>query len=207
MSKKKGRAWVRDHIRDPFVKKSKSDQLRSRSSYKLDELIDKSGLLVRGMAVVDLGAAPGGWSQVAARTVGPEGSVLASDVNDFDSIDGVKVILGDFNEESVFNSLIAASGGNIDMVMSDMSPNLSGVKEIDQPQCFHLADQALNFSQRVLRPGGTLIVKIFQGSGFDEFVLNLRRVFNAVKMKKPKASRSRSREMYVVATGFDDHGR
>ena len=108
---------------------------------------------------------------------------------------------------NVINSLIVASGGNIDVVMSDMSPNLTGVKEIDQPQSFHLADQALYFSQRVLRPGGTLIVKIFQGSGFDEFVLNLRRVFNAVKIKKPKASRSRSREMYVVATGFDDHGR
>ncbi|MAA54988.1 MAG: 23S rRNA methyltransferase [Porticoccaceae bacterium] len=207
MSKKKSRAWVRQHISDPFVKKSKSDRLRSRSSYKLAELIDRLGLLERGMAVVDLGAAPGGWSQVAARAVGPEGYVLASDVIDFDRIDGVKVILGDFNEQSVFNSLIAASGGSVDVVMSDMSPNLTGVKEIDQPQSLHLADQALYFSRRVLRPGGTLIVKIFQGSGFDEFVLNLRRVFNAVKIKKPKASRSRSREMYAVATGFVDHGR
>ena len=209
MGKKKSssRAWLKEHHDDVYVQRAQKEGYRSRAVYKLMEINNKDQIIRRGMSVLDLGSAPGGWSQVAARTVGPEGSVLASDVNDFDSIDGVNVILGDFNEQSVFNSLIAASGGNIDVVMSDMSPNLTGVKEIDQPQSFHLADQALYFSQRVLRPGGTLIVKIFQGSGFDEFVLNLRRVFNAVKIKKPKASRSRSREMYVVATGFDDHGR
>ncbi len=207
MSKKKSRMWVSRHLKDPFVKKSKSESLRSRSSYKLSEIIDKTGLLRRGMAVVDLGAAPGGWSQVASRVVGPEGFVLATDTSMFDSIDGVEIILGDFNEETVFDSLLVAAGKNIDVVLSDLSPNLTGVREIDQPQCFHLADQALDFSRRVLKPGGAFIVKVFQGSGFDEFVLDLRRVFNAVTIKKPKASRSRSREVYAVATGFDDHGR
>ena len=207
MSKKKSRIWVSRHVRDPYVKKSRFENLRSRSSYKLSEIIDKTGLLRRGMAVVDLGAAPGGWSQVASRVVGPKGFVLATDTSTFDSIDGVKIMLGDFSEESFFSRLLGAAGKNIDVVLSDLSPNLTGVREIDQPRCFHLADQALDFSRRVLKPGGAFMVKVFQGSGFDEFVLNLRRVFNAVTIKKPKASRSRSREVYAVATGFDDHGR
>ena len=207
MSKTKSRAWVKQHIKDPFVKKARSEQLRSRSSFKLAEILDKTGLLDKGMAVVDLGAAPGGWSQVAARAVGPQGFVLATDVNAFDSIDGVRIILGDFNEEAVFSRLLEAAGKNIDVVMSDLSPNLTGMKDIDQPRSLHLAEQALNFSERVLKPGGALVVKVFQGSGVDEFVLSLRRVFNAVTIKKPKASRSRSREVYAVATGFYEHWR
>jgi 23S rRNA (uridine2552-2'-O)-methyltransferase len=176
--------------------------MRSRAAYKLIELDERAGLLRRGMVVVDLGAAPGGWSQVARDRVGPGGRVVATDILSMDELAGVEFVQGDFREESVLNSLLERLGGRVaDLVISDMAPNISGVDAVDQPRAMVLAELALDMTEHVLKPGGTFVMKLFQGEGSDAFLIEVRRRFSKVSVRKPKASRPRSREVYIVAVG------
>ncbi len=198
-------AWMAEHFSDPYVKQSQRDGYRSRASYKLIELDERDQLLRPGMQVVDLGAAPGGWSQVVAARVGREGRVLASDILPMDSIPGVTFIQGDFTEQPVLDALLRElGGGRADLVISDMAPNMSGVAAIDQPGAMYLVELALAMAQQVLAPGGGFVAKAFQGSGFDDWVSEVRLGFSDVRLRKPAASRARSAEIYLVATGF--HG-
>ncbi|MFL0805021.1 MAG: 23S rRNA (uridine(2552)-2'-O)-methyltransferase RlmE [Agarilytica sp.] len=200
---KSSNRWLQEHFNDNYVKSSQGDGYRSRASYKLIELDKKDQLLKRGMAVVDLGAAPGGWSQVAIEKVGDSGSVLASDILSMDPIAGVTFVEGDFTEESVLNTLLETLGeAKADLVISDMAPNMSGIAEIDQPQSMYLVELALDMARQVLKPGGTMLAKVFQGEGFDEYMKDCRRSFKKVVIRKPDASRARSREVYIVAKQF-----
>jgi len=186
-----------------YVKAAQRDGYRSRASYKLVELNEKDRLIRPAMTVVDLGAAPGGWSQVAVAAVGDKGTVLASDILPMDSIAGVTFVQGDFTEESVLTELLSAIGGaKADLVISDMAPNMSGIAAVDQPQSMYLVELALDMATQTLRPGGAFVCKVFQGEGFDEFLQNCRDCFQKVVTRKPGASRPRSREVYVVAKGF-----
>ncbi|NND67224.1 MAG: 23S rRNA (uridine(2552)-2'-O)-methyltransferase RlmE [Halioglobus sp.] len=205
MAKKRSssKAWLKEHRDDPYVQQAQRDGYRSRACYKLLELQEKDRLIRPGQTVVDLGSAPGGWSQVAANVVGHSGRVIASDILPMDSLAGVDFIQGDFTEEAVFESLLAALGGSsADIVISDMAPNLSGVNAVDQPRSIYLVELALDLARRVLAPGGAFVTKIFQGEGFDELFRDARGSFERVLTRKPKASRPRSREVYLVATGF-----
>jgi 23S rRNA (uridine2552-2'-O)-methyltransferase len=176
--------------------------MRSRATYKLEELDEAERLIRPGMLIVDLGAAPGGWSQYAAKVLNGKGSVYALDILPMDGIAGVEFILGDFREDGPFQELLQRLGGRpADLVMSDMAPNMSGIDAVDQPRQMHLVELALDFSTKVLRPGGTFLAKVFQGAGFEELVKNTRREFDQVRMRKPPASRARSAEMYLLATG------
>ena len=207
MSKPKRREWIKQHLKDPYIKRAKQDGFRSRASYKLLEILGQDDLITPGMAVVDLGAAPGGWSQVVASIVGTKGFVLAIDIKPMEKIEGVKIVLGDFNEDVVLEKLLRETERRpIDLVISDMAPNVTGMKDIDQPRIRQLADIALDFAMKVLKPDGAFIVKLFQGSDINEFVQNVRTVFNTVKIKKPQASKSKSREVYLVARGFNNAG-
>ncbi|MFL0801399.1 MAG: 23S rRNA (uridine(2552)-2'-O)-methyltransferase RlmE [Agarilytica sp.] len=200
---KSSNRWLQEHFNDNYVKSSQGDGYRSRASYKLIELDKKDQLFKRGMAVVDLGAAPGGWSQVAIEKVGDNGSVLASDILTMDPIAGVTFVEGDFTEESVLNTLLAVLGdAKADLVISDMAPNMSGIAEIDQPQSMYLVELALDMARQVLKPGGTMVAKVFQGEGFDEYMKDCRQSFKKVVIRKPDASRARSREVYIVAKQF-----
>ncbi len=200
---KSSHRWLREHFNDPYVKQSQKDGYRSRASYKLIELDEKDRLFRPGSVVVDLGAAPGGWSQVAVQRVGGKGMVLASDILPMDSIAGVEFIQGDFTEEVVFQNLLDSLGERrADLVISDMAPNMSGVTDIDQPRSMYLVELALDMAQNVLKPGGTFVAKVFQGEGFDELVKNARSCFSKVLTRKPGSSRPRSREVYLVAKGF-----
>ncbi len=200
---KSSNRWLQEHFNDNYVKSSQGDGYRSRASYKLIELDKKDQLLKRGMAVVDLGAAPGGWSQVAIEKVGDNGSVLASDILSMDPIAGVTFVEGDFTEESVLNTLLEVLGdAKADLVISDMAPNMSGIAEIDQPQSMYLVELALDMARQVLKPGGTMVAKVFQGEGFDEYMKDCRQSFKKVVIRKPDASRARSREVYIVAKQF-----
>lgn len=195
--------WLQEHFDDPFVRKAQQEGYRSRASYKLIELIEKDNLIRPGMTVVDLGAAPGGWSQVAARTVGDHGRVIASDILEMDPVAGVEFIQGDFTEEAVFQALLAAIGDRpVDLVISDMAPNMSGMSAVDQPAAMYLVELALDMAQTILKPGGGFVAKVFHGEGFDEYVKGIRQEFSRVVMRKPKSSRARSRETYLVAQGF-----
>ncbi|MFZ8983875.1 MAG: 23S rRNA (uridine(2552)-2'-O)-methyltransferase RlmE [Steroidobacteraceae bacterium] len=195
--------WLQEHVSDPYVKRAQREGYRARSAYKLLELDERDRLLRPGMTVVDLGAVPGGWSQVAAAAVGEKGRVVASDILPMDAIRGVEFIQGDFREEAVLAQILAAIGdAKADLVLSDMSPNLSGVAPADQAASIYLLELALDLAGRVLKPGGDLVGKLFQGVGSDEYLKQLRQVFTKVSIRKPDSSRSRSREVYFVARGF-----
>jgi len=182
---------------------SQKDGYRSRASYKLLEIIGKDRLIRPGMTVVDLGSAPGGWSQVAMELVGHEGRVYAIDLLPMDGIAGVDFILGDFTDEPILQELLALVDNRpVDLVISDMAPNLTGSKAVDQPTSIYLVELAVDLACQVMKPEGVFIAKLFQGEGFDEFVRHARTLFNAVSMRKPDASRAKSREVYMVAKGL-----
>lgn len=192
------------HINDEYVKRAQKDGYRSRASYKLLELQEKDRIMKPGQVVVDLGAAPGGWSQIAIKEVGRKGKVLALDILDMDSIPGVDFLQGDFREQEVMDRLLQRLGGrSVDLVISDMAPNVSGVAAVDQPRSMYLVELALDFARQVLSKDGSLVAKVFQGEGFDELIRDARTSFNRVVTRKPKSSRPKSREVYVVATGFN----
>jgi 23S rRNA (uridine2552-2'-O)-methyltransferase len=197
---KTSKAWMHEHVTDPFVRKAQKDGYRSRSAYKLVEIVDKDKLLRPGMTVVDLGAAPGGWSQIMAPRVGPSGAVIAVDILDISPIPGVKILKGDFGQDDTLRRLeYELAGRQADLVVSDLSPNISGIAMVDQARSVHLAELALEFCQRWLKPGGNLLVKVFQGAGLDEFRAQLATHFMTVAVRKPKASRDRSNELYLLA--------
>ncbi len=205
MAKKRSssKAWLKEHRDDPYVQQAQREGYRSRACYKLLELQEKDRLIKPGMTVVDLGSAPGGWSQVAVELVGHHGRVVASDILPMDSLAGVEFIEGDFTEDAVFEQILAALQGDpVDIVISDMAPNMSGVAAVDQPRSMYLVELALDMARRVLAPGGVFVAKVFQGEGFDELFREARDGFDRVLTRKPKASRPRSREVYLVATGF-----
>ena len=193
--------WNKEHADDAFVQRAHKEGWRSRAVYKLEELDKKYNLIQSGMSVVDLGAAPGGWSQYAITKVGKTGKVIAIDILDMEAINGIDFIKGDFTEQKIYESLRELVGQNpIDLVLSDMAPNISGISSVDQPKAMYLAESAADFSLKVLAPDGGLLVKLFQGTGFDDYVKMLRSKFNKVLIRKPDASRARSREMYALAT-------
>ena len=195
--------WLKEHFDDQYVQQSKMDGYRSRACYKLMELDDKDKLIRPGMTVVDLGAAPGGWSQVAAERVGDHGLVIASDILPMDNIAGVTFLKGDFTEESVFDELMGIIGNRpVDLVISDMAPNMSGMSAVDQPGAMYLVELALDMAKQVLKPNGDFAAKVFQGEGFDEYLKDLRASFQKVVTRKPDSSRARSREVYLVAKGY-----
>jgi 23S rRNA (uridine2552-2'-O)-methyltransferase len=192
--------WLKEHFADPFVQRAQSEGWRSRAVFKLEEIDRRERLLKPQGVCVDLGAAPGAWSQYAARRVGPKGRVVASDLLTMPELPGVQFVQGDFREAEVFErvlSLLPPQG--VDLLLSDMAPNLSGVDAIDAPRSMYLAELALDMAQRVLKPGGDALIKVFQGAGFQELLQSARRRFEDVRLVKPKASRSRSPEMYLLA--------
>jgi len=194
--------WLREHFDDVYVKKAQAEGLRSRAVFKLEELLERDRLLKPGMRVVDLGAAPGGWSQLVRQRLGEDGTVVALDILPMQGIAGVDFLQGDFREESVLHELeTRLDGRKVDLVLSDMAPNMSGVALADQIRAMDLAELALDFSRQWLRPGGAFLIKLFQGAGFDQYLRSLRADFTRVTMRKPKASRARSREVYALATG------
>ncbi|MBV4538056.1 MULTISPECIES: 23S rRNA (uridine(2552)-2'-O)-methyltransferase RlmE [Pseudomonas] len=195
--------WLREHFNDPFVKQAQKDGYRSRASYKLLEIQEKDKLIRPGMSVIDLGAAPGGWSQVTSRLIGGQGRLIASDILEMDSIPDVTFIQGDFTEDAVLQSILEAVGNShVDLVISDMAPNMSGTPEVDMPRAMFLCELALDLATRVLRPGGDFLIKIFQGEGFDVYLKDVRSKFDKVQMRKPSSSRDRSREQYLLGRGF-----
>ena len=201
-SKSSGR-WLQEHFDDRYVKMSQKDGYRSRASYKLLEIQGKDQLILPGMKVIDLGAAPGGWSQVAAELVGDNGRVVASDILPMNSMAGVDFVQGDFTEESVLEEILGVIGDDrFDLVISDMAPNMSGMSAVDQPQAMYLVELALDMAKQVLRPGGNFLAKVFQGEGFDAYMQDLRSSFSKVMTRKPEASRARSREVYLLGKGF-----
>jgi len=205
MAKKKSssNAWLKEHRDDPYVQRAQREGYRSRACYKLLELQSKDKLIRPGMTVVDLGSAPGGWSQVAAELVGHNGRVIASDILHMDNLAGVEFVKGDFTEDAVFDQIVMAIGGSpVDIVVSDMAPNMSGMSAVDQPRSMYLVELALDMSRRVLAPGGVFVTKIFQGEGFDELLRDARSSFGSVLTRKPQASRARSKEVYLVAKDY-----
>jgi 23S rRNA (uridine2552-2'-O)-methyltransferase len=200
---KTSKKWLDEHVSDPYVKKAQIDGYRSRASYKLIEINDKDKLFRPGSIVMDLGSAPGGWSQIVAPMIGDSGRVIASDILPMDSIIGVDFIQGDFTEEAVYNQILETlNGDQVDVVISDMAPNLSGVNTTDQHTSMYLVELALDMARNVLKPGGSFCAKVFQGVGYEEYVKDVRSSFNKVLVRKPAASRPRSREVYIVAKGF-----
>lgn len=200
---KSSERWMKEHLSDQYVKRSKGDGYRSRASYKLIALSEKDNLIKPGMCVVDLGAAPGGWSQIAAELVGDHGRVVASDILPMDPLAGVDFVQGDFTEETVLNEILdVLQEAPVDLVISDMAPNMSGMLAIDQPAAMYLVELALDMARQVLKPKGNFVAKVFQGEGFDEYVKDLRTSFDKVVTRKPDASRARSREVYLVGKGF-----
>ncbi len=201
-SKSSGR-WLQEHVTDVYVKMAKEQGYRSRASFKLLELQERDKLFRSGMTVVDLGAAPGGWSQVAAQLVGDKGRVISSDILPMDSMAGVEFIQGDFTEEAVLNEILNVMGGaQADLVISDMAPNMSGNGGVDQPASMYLVELALDMARQVLKPKGIFVAKVFQGEGFDEYIKDVRTSFDKVVTRKPDSSRARSREVYVLGRGF-----
>ncbi len=197
---KSSNRWLQEHESDQYVLKARQDGYRSRAAYKLLELNERDKLLKPGMLVVDLGAAPGSWSQVAAKTIGDKGRVFALDILPMDVLADVDFIQGDFREQVVMDQLLElVAGRKIDLVISDIAPNISGMAAMDQPKAMYLVELALDFARQVLGPKGVFVAKVFQGSGFDEYVNDVRASFGKVLVRKPKASRPRSREVYLVA--------
>jgi len=194
--------WLLEHEQDQYVQKARKEGLRSRAAFKLEELNAAEGLIKPGMVVVDLGAAPGGWSQYAAKVLNGKGIVVASDILPMDRLPGVDFLQGDFREDSVVEALNQIIENRpVDLVLSDMAPNMSGIDAVDQPRQMYLCELALEFALEHLTAGGALVVKVFQGAGFDEYLKSVRKHFQKVRMKKPPASRARSAEMYLLATG------
>lgn len=192
--------WLHEHFTDPYVQRAKQEGWRSRAVYKLIEMQERDRILRPGQVVVDLGAAPGGWSQYAAGVIGDQGRLFALDILPMDSFAGVDFIQGDFTEQAVFEQLLERlDGRTVDVVLSDMAPNMSGQDSVDQPRAMYLAELAADFATRVLGPQGVYLVKLFQGAGFDAYLRELRNQFASVTMRKPDASRSRSREVYALA--------
>ncbi len=196
---KSSRRWLTEHFDDHYVKLAQQQGLRSRAAFKLTELNDKYHFLRKGMRVVDLGSAPGGWSQVVQRELGDNGRIIALDILPMDPIKDVTFIEGDFTEDEPLALLEEALGGqNADLVLSDMAPNMSGMGAVDQPRAMYLAELALAFAEQWLEPGGSFVVKVFHGEGFDSFVQQARSLFEKVQVRKPSASRPRSREVYIL---------
>ncbi|MGD9597860.1 MAG: 23S rRNA (uridine(2552)-2'-O)-methyltransferase RlmE [Steroidobacteraceae bacterium] len=200
---KSSAGWLREHFTDPYVKRAHAEGWRSRAVFKLEEIDRKERLLAPGMVVLDLGAAPGAWSQYARRKVGRGGRVIASDILAMERIEGVEFLQGDFRDEAVFAQLLElVPGRGVDVVLSDIAPNMSGTDAIDQPRSMYLCELALDMAGRVLKPGGSALIKTFQGAGFQEFVASARRQFGKVKFAKPAASRARSAELYLLARDY-----
>ena len=207
MSKKKltvsSSRWMKEHFDDEYVKKAQKLGLRSRAVFKIEEINNKDKLIKPGMKVVDLGAAPGGWSEYASKVVGDNGLVVACDILPMDPIAGVQFLQGDFREEAVLDALLTRiNGKNIDVVMSDMAANFTGNDAADSARSMYLVELALDMCTQVLKPNGAFVVKVFQGEGFEQFMKDVRSAFKTVKTRKPDSSRARSREVYLVATGF-----
>lgn len=199
---KSSHRWLQEHFSDPFVKKAKAEGLRSRAAYKLEELVARDKLLRPGMVVVDLGAAPGGWSQWVRQAMGDSGRVIASDILDMPTLAGVEFLHGDFREDDVAAALEQMLGNDrVDLVLSDMAPNMSGVDAVDQARAMHLSELAMEFADQHLKTGGDFLIKLFQGVGFDAYVKELRGRYNKVSIRKPEASRKRSNEVYALAQG------
>ena len=195
--------WLQRHVNDPYVKQAQKDGYRSRASYKLLEIQEKYKLIRPGMSVVDLGAAPGGWSQVTSRLIGGQGRLIASDILEMDSIPDVTFIQGDFTQDEVLAQILEAVGNSqVDLVISDMAPNMSGTPEVDMPKAMFLCELALDLTGRILKPGGNFVIKVFQGEGFDAYVKDARQKFDKVQMIKPDSSRGSSREQYMLAWGY-----
>lgn len=195
--------WLHEHVNDKYVKEANKRGLRSRAYFKIEELQKRDKLMKPGDTVVDLGAAPGGWCQYVVNELGDNGTVVACDILPMDSMAGVDFLQGDFREESVLNALLSRIGGkNVDLVMSDMSPNLSGNGTVDQATSMYLVELALDMCHQVLKQNGKFVVKVFQGEGFDQFMADVKSAFKVVKIRKPESSRARSREVYLVATGY-----
>lgn len=202
MSKKSGssRRWLHEHFSDPYVKQAQQFGYRSRSVYKLLEIQERDKLFRPGMHVVDLGAAPGGWAQLVSKLVGKKGRVIALDLLPIEPIENVEMIQGDFSDDAILEELLASMGDKqVDWVLSDMAPNMSGIDSVDQPRSMALAELALDFALPVLSPTGGFLIKVFQGEGFDSFLVAVRQNFKKVIIRKPKASRDRSREVYILA--------
>jgi 23S rRNA (uridine2552-2'-O)-methyltransferase len=200
---KTSKAWMQEHVTDPYVRKAQAEGMRSRAAYKLQQLAERDNLLKPGMVVVDLGSAPGGWSQVAGRAVGTEGRVVGVDLLEMLPIPAVRFVQGDFGDDSVLAEVEKLLDGRpVDLVLSDMAPNMSGVASVDQARSIGLAELALDFAINHLKPQGNFLVKVFQGSGFEQLVADVRRSFVQVVIRKPEASRSRSNEVYLVAKGL-----
>lgn len=200
---KTSKKWLDEHVNDPYVKKAQVDGYRSRASYKLIEVHEKDNLFRPGNVVMDLGSAPGGWSQIVVPMVGDKGRVIASDILHMDSIIGVDFIQGDFTDEAVYDQILETLGDDrVDVVISDMAPNLSGVNTTDQYASMYLVELALDMARNVLKPGGSFCAKVFQGVGYDDYIKDVRSSFNKVLIRKPAASRPRSREVYIVGKGF-----
>lgn len=195
--------WLRRHFNDHYVQAAQKAGYRSRAVFKLLEIQEKDRMIRPGQVVVDLGAAPGGWSQITAPLVGKSGTVIALDILPMEPLNDVTFIEGDFTEQTVHEQLIAAlAGREVDLVLSDIAPNMSGMRGIDQPRAMYLAELALDFAQGTLKPGGDFLTKVFQGEGFDPYLQLLRQSFTKVLIRKPKASRPKSREVYLLAKGF-----
>ena len=200
---KSSNRWLEEHVNDPYVKQAQIDGYRARAAYKLIELNDKDKLIRPGNLVVDLGSAPGSWSQIAGRLVGVKGRVIATDILHMDSLEGVDFFQGDFTEETVFNQILNALGGaQADLVMSDMAPNISGVDAADQASSMYLVELALDMARQVLKPKANFVAKVFHGEGYDDYVKEVRTSFEKVVIRKPDSSRARSREVYVVGKSF-----
>ncbi|BAP13183.1 MAG: 23S rRNA methyltransferase [Alcanivorax borkumensis] len=200
---KTSKAWLKEHFNDPWVAKAQEQGYRSRASFKLLEMNEKDRLFRPGMAVLDLGAAPGGWSQVAGQLIGGRGTVIASDILAMDALPDVTFIEGDFREEVIYEQILMALGDQrADLVMSDMAPNMSGNSAVDQPRAMYLAELALDMAERVLEPDGVFLVKVFQGEGFEDYRKALQSRFKRVVSRKPAASRARSTEVYQLGFGL-----
>ena len=200
---KSSSTWLQRHVSDPFVKKAQLEGYRSRSAYKLVELNEKDRLIRPGMRIMDLGSAPGGWSQVAGKLVGAKGRVLATDILHMDPIKNVDFIQGDFTDEAVVAQLLEwLGGGKFDLIISDIAPNITGIDSADQASSMYFLELALDTVRQTLKPGATFVAKMFQGSGSDQYVKDLRTSFDKVLIRKPAASRAESREVYIVAKGF-----
>lgn len=206
MTKKRSassRRWLQEHFSDHYVQKAQKKGYRSRAVFKIEEIQQKDRILKQGQTVVDLGAAPGGWSQFVVDNLQNNCEVIACDILPMDPIAGVDFLEGDFCDEEVLAALLTRIGGkNVDVVLSDMAPNMSGNDNVDQPRSMYLVELALDMCHQVLKPNGTFVVKVFQGQGFEEFLKDLRAAFTTVKTRKPDSSRARSREVYLVATGY-----
>ena len=202
---KSSHRWLREHEEDEFVRRARQEGFRSRAVYKLQEIAEKDRLIRPGMTIIDLGAAPGGWSQYAAGVLKGRGQLIATDILPIEPLEGVDILQGDFTEDVALTALLARIGSTpADLVMSDMAPNITGMVAIDQPRSMYLVELAVDLADQVLAPGGDLLCKVFQGEGFDEVLQTLRHKYRKVLIRKPKASRPRSREVYMLARGLNE---